>query len=150
MEAAVRFAARKRAEAELATQNEDRPRIEVGAAASEEDKRRFLQRIEEDAAKLAELTEHYAAQGDAPWDAYLNVLVRRLWLEACWLDRTGQYPNGRPMIEQSYWRLEIWALVINGLARFAAGTDKDEGVEEQLEELRREHEEKYGLPWSED
>ena len=145
MDAALRSAARKRAEAELERQKKDRPRIEIGAAASEEDVRRFVQRIEEQANELEKLTEEYveAAESETSW--WLHALIRRLWIEACWIDRIGQFPDGRPMIEQSYWRLEMWGLILGGLARFVNKTEPDGDPDEALAALREQHALEYGL-----
>jgi len=63
--------------------------------------RRFLQEVEEEG---REIQEAVAAAMDGlvadVRERFFARCIEQAWLAACWIEKTGQFPNGRPLVRQ--------------------------------------------------
>lgn len=78
-----------------------------------------------------ELAAEVAARREGMWTPREVRFARdltRLWEEATWLQRTGQFPDGRPMCQQRQVRLGIWGVFMDAMLRRMYG-EKPEGAD---------------------
>ena len=55
--------------------------------------------------------------------------LSRLWEEAYWIHTVQQFPNGKPLIEQSRLRRQIWMTFISAMEQRMWGSNQSENQE---------------------
>lgn len=94
-------------------------RVRSAEPASEEDARRFWEALQ----ATAEETRQALAAGPPPMtarEARFQADLMRLWEEAVWIARTGQFPDGQPLRRQLRIFREAWAAFMGAIDRWQA------------------------------
>jgi len=78
--------------------------------------RRFLQEAEEEA---REIQEAVAAAMDGliadVRERFFARCMEQAWLAACWVEKTGQFPNGKPLVRQFPGELSLMQVFLGAI-----------------------------------
>lgn len=85
------------------------------AGASEQKRRRFFDALESGEKRYAAELERAQEELKTDREGYFARFIERGFTEAWWIMRTGQFPDGRPMVEQSPVKLGMWAQLIDAI-----------------------------------
>ena len=115
-----------------------RPRAErqrITHKSSPEEVAAFRAAVQRESETLAERVEARLEEIWTPREERFATDLERLWEEAMWIIRTGNYPNGGCMNKQKRIMLQIWALFLNAVdRRMNGGKDGDGGEDEWARE----------------
>lgn len=116
--------AEKQAAEEIDAETDEGDRITIDSAASptDEERRRFLERLEANEAAMEERQGEKMEELDVPEEREAARLFERTFYEAYWLRITTDFPDGRPLKYQDRRRASFWAIWINAMdALYAQG-----------------------------
>ena len=87
---------------------------------TEADYEAFRARVAE---KQGEGRRELAFRSLLPRERQFAADLRRFFTEARWMVFIKQFPDGRPMLEQTAWHLELWSIFVQAIeARMAGAT----------------------------
>ena len=114
---AIEVLAEREAAEELEAEVKDDERMTITSAAppDKEEARRFLEKVEEREAALKDRSEEKMDDLDMPEEREVGRFFERTFYEGYWLWRTGQFPDGRPLIHQDRRRAAFWTIWINAM-----------------------------------
>ena len=129
----LKYLAEQQATAEIEVQQAAAPSQRTPIRASdcgpEADARRkqFMADIKSREANLVALEKQkFAAQATDRERTFVHWLYK-LWDEAYWIHTIQQFPNGKPMNQQSQHKLHIWLIFISAINRRMWGDGKKSG-----------------------
>jgi hypothetical protein len=68
----------------------------------------FRQRLAERQAQMEALEEAYIEESACALDTVIGEFLCKTYVEAQWITQVGAFPNGRPLNEQTSFRLYFW------------------------------------------
>lgn len=87
-------------------------------ASSKEDLRRFRERVERG---QDEGRRQLALQSMLPRERRFAADLSRFFVQARWIMIVRQFPDGRPLLEQTEWHLAMWRIFIEAIEARMAG-----------------------------
>lgn len=94
----------------------DRPATVVLSDESSDQQRTvFLEQIARREAELAEATEDVMGDIDSPRERQFTYDLNRLFRQAYWIYQTGNFPNGRPLLEQGPLQVVVWETFLSAI-----------------------------------
>jgi hypothetical protein len=89
------------------------PAVSVNSRSTDEEMEIFKALVAERQAKKDRLEAIDGGEyDDSPFEIYLVNFINRLFREALWIVLVHQFPNGKPMLQQSATRVTLWEMLV--------------------------------------
>ena len=93
----------------------------------------FLERIQAGAAVVEEKRDEKVDARQTPREAAFAMYIRKFWKHATWMVMTLQFPDGKPLQEQSQHHLDLWNIFISAINRRMSGDKGSSQDESEIE-----------------
>lgn len=118
-------------EQERQQRQQDEAELRLGKGTTPEQRAEFLARVKRREAELQERVARALAGYMTPREQFFQRLLYGFWRDVQWmldgnLGFSGQFPNGKPLWQQSPWQVAVWTLFIGAIRERAYGSDDND------------------------